>query len=62
MLQSGERDGGAGQGVCLLRLTGKYKSQFRISQYVKTSSGKCLPCGCSNSELLLSDSSVPKPR
>lgn len=29
---------------------------------MKTSSGKCLPCGCSNSELLLSDSSVPKPR
>lgn len=60
--KSGERDRGAEQGVCLLCLTGKYKSQFRISQYVKASSGKCLPHGCGNSELLLSDSFVPKSR
>lgn len=35
VLQSGERDRGAGQGVCILCLTGKYKSQFRISQLAK---------------------------
>lgn len=36
VLQSGEGDRGAGQGVCLLCLTGKYRSQFRISQLAKT--------------------------